>query len=586
LTLDTAVNGAVSQTIYINHVGYDVDGPKLAVVKASGSLETFQIVDNADQVVTCGPLKSHGEFNAWEGGSVYYTADFSALREDGTYRVYVNGAYSESFQVEEDQLFKNTVADVLGYFNISRADEEPIWNADGAVSKFGEGGSYDVRGGWYDASGDVSKYLSHLSYANFINPQQIPLVAWALAYAYEQGADQLDALGKRDAVRDEALWGADYLVRVQDDAGYFYINVFDNWSGDVSEREICAFSGSEGNKSADYQAAFREGGGMSIAALARISTFGASGDFSSSDYLQAAETGFTHLQANGSNYCDDHTENVIDDYTALLAASELHAATGDETYLTAARERADALAARLHGDGYFIADNGSRPFWHASDAGLPVVALARYHDVETDDAKKKAAASTIEAHLKYLVSVTNEVSNPFGYGRQTINSQGSVQNSFFIPHDNETGYWWQGENARLSSLAAAAVIGGRLFTSCENNFGVTQELAAYASNQVDWVLGKNPFDICFLKGHGRNNPEPYSGEKSEFGQHAHNGGISNGITGKETNGAGIEWNPEVPLDEWNQPQSWMKWRWVEQWLPHSAWFLIATTAMLESGMTD
>lgn len=586
LTLDTSTNGAVSQTIYINHVGYDVAGPKLAVVKASGPLETFQVVNGSDNVVACGPLKSHGDFNAWGGGSSFYSADFSAVKEAGTYRVYVNGAYSESFQVEDDRLFNATVDDVLGYFNASRADESSIWDADGSVSKYGEGGSHDVRGGWYDASGDVSKYLSHLSYANFINPQQIPLVVWALVYAYEMGADQLDALGKRSAVQDEAIWGADYLVRAQDSAGYFYINVFDSWTGELSAREICAFSGSDGVKSADYQAAFREGGGMSIAALARISSLGASGDFSSADYLQAAETGFSHLQANGASYCDDNTENVIDDYTALLGASELYAATGSETYLTAARDRADALAARLHGDGYFIADNGSRPFWHASDAGLPVVALARYYDVETDDTRKDAAKATIETHLNYLISVTNEVPNPFGYGRQTFSSQGSIQNGFFIPHDNETGYWWQGENARLSSLAAASVIGGRVLNACESNFGVTQELATYASNQLDWVLGKNPYDVCFLKGHGRNNPAPYSGEKLEFGHQAHNGGISNGITGKETNGSGIEWDQEVPLDEWDQPQNWMKWRWVEQWLPHSSWFLIATATMLENGTTD
>ncbi|MCV6022012.1 glycoside hydrolase family 9 protein, partial [Escherichia coli] len=36
----------------------------------------------------------------------------------------------------------------------------------------------DVHGGWYDASGDVSKYLSHLSYANYLNPQQTPMVVW------------------------------------------------------------------------------------------------------------------------------------------------------------------------------------------------------------------------------------------------------------------------------------------------------------------------------------------------------------------------------------------------------------------------
>ena len=36
----------------------------------------------------------------------------------------------------------------------------------------------DVHGGWYDASGDLSKYFSHLSFANYMNPQQIPMIVW------------------------------------------------------------------------------------------------------------------------------------------------------------------------------------------------------------------------------------------------------------------------------------------------------------------------------------------------------------------------------------------------------------------------
>src|SRR5690606_37781595 len=126
------------------------------------------------------------------------------------------------------------------------------------IPKFGAGGSADVRGGWYDASGDISKYLSHLSYANFMNPQQIPLTAWALAWVYDEAGSLLSAKGLSQQVQEEALWGADYLVRVLDDGGYFYITVFDGWSGKLDEREICAFSGSDGVKSANYQAAFRE----------------------------------------------------------------------------------------------------------------------------------------------------------------------------------------------------------------------------------------------------------------------------------------------------------------------------------------
>ena len=55
---------------------------------------------------------------------------------------------------------------------------------------------------------------------------------------------------------------------MQDPAGYFYITVFDKWTKDLKQREISAYATQDGIKSSDYQAGFREGGGMAIAALA------------------------------------------------------------------------------------------------------------------------------------------------------------------------------------------------------------------------------------------------------------------------------------------------------------------------------
>ncbi|MBN2527406.1 MAG: glycoside hydrolase family 9 protein [Deltaproteobacteria bacterium] len=578
--LDTTANGDVSQYVFTNHIGYELNGGKIAVVEASGQLSTFQVVDSGNNVVACGSLTQYSGFSVWGGGPNYYTADFGYLQTTGTYRVLVNGTYSPEFEVGAHLLLKKTAKDVLSYFNNSRADHETIWAADEAVTKVGAEGTYDVRGGWYDASGDVSKYLSHLSYANFMNPQQIPLVIFALMYAHDAAAGPMDSLGIRNALLEEALFGADYLVRVLDDEGYFYINVFDGWSGATDAREICAFKGEGGEKSGDFQAAFREGGGMAVATLARISTYGSNGAFSSSDYLEAAQIGFAHLEANNISYCDDGKENIIDDYTALLAAIELFGATNDDGYLASARARADKLMDRLHSKGYFIADDGSRPFWHASDAGLPVVALARYAELETSKDRKKDAADAVRTHLEYLVNVTREVPNPYGYARQTFVSEGNTQDGFFIPHDNETEYWWQGENARLGSLSAAALIGGRMARGAKGDWlGVARSLSIYAANQVDWILGKNPFDVCFMHGHGRNNPPAYGPEKGDYGQVAHNGGISNGVTGAEVNGSGIEFLSDIPREDWGNATDWGKWRWVEQWLPHASWYLIAISAM-------
>ncbi|HMC84210.1 MAG TPA: hypothetical protein VKI61_01735, partial [Chitinophagaceae bacterium] len=138
---------------------------------------------------------------------------------------------------------------------------------------------------------------------------------------------------------------------------------------------------------------------------------------------------------------------------------------------------------------------------------------------------------------------------------------------FFIPHENESGWWWQGEDARLGSLAAAMLVGGRLVYPSNNAMGVKPEIAQYSSNLVSWILGSNPYNMCMMWGYGKNNV-PYMA--AMYGHGSGRGGISNGISGKIGNGSGIDFKMEDNGNEW---------RWSEQWIPHSGWFLQAVTAM-------
>jgi hypothetical protein len=553
---------AVGPLFHANHLGFDTMGPKHVVVEGAAGLDRYYVVGADHTAVWCGSLSGIA-FSAWGSSNSFYVIDFTELTRPGSYRLQVGNALSDQFAIRDSHLFAATFPSVLGYFKSSRADDPDVWAADASVPFFGSSARADVRGGWYDAAGDISKYLTHLSYANFMNPQQIPLVAWALAWVYDQGGTALQASGLSADLQAEARWGADYLLRVLDPAGYFYTNVFDHWSGDVGQRQICAFVGEYGGETADWQSALREGGGMSIAALARVARWKVDGSFTSAQYLAGAKSAFDYLNSNGVQYADDGKENVIDDYTGLLAASELFASTQDATYL-----RATSLIGRLGPDGYFIADGAARPFWHASDAGLPVVALARYVQVETDASKRNLARQVIETHLNYLLGVTNAVTNPFAYARQHI-ATGTA--SFFIPHDNESGYWWQGENARLASLAAAALMGAKVMGATTTQY---LDLLRFAGNQIDWILGKNPYDICFLNGLGKNNPPPYCASKPQAGTLV--GGIANGITGSKADGSGIQWNGATPYSTCGDD-----WRSVEQWLPHSAWFMVATAALAQ-----
>jgi hypothetical protein len=401
-----------------------------------------------------------------------------------------------------------------------------------------------------------------------MNPQQIPMVTWSMENAVDKLPSLLNEIHAKESLMQEALYGADYIMRSLSPQGFFYMTVFSYFNKDASARRVVGLL-ADSKTTTDYQCAFREGGGMAIAALARISQWKVKGDYTPQQYLATAELAFAHLQKYNTQYDDDGKENIIDDYCALMAATELWIATGKKMYSIEARKRAEHLHQRLSPKGYFIANDSNRPFWHAADAGLPIIALARYLDIEKSVRYRAQALSTIKKAIDYNLTITAAVTNPFGYARQSFLYKGNAADGFFIPHENESGWWWQGEDARLGSLAAAIIVGGRLVYPGKAAFGVQPNLAEYANNQVSWILGCNPYNMCMMYGYGKNNV-PYMA--SMYGHGSGKGGISNGITGKDGrgDGSGIDFKTEDNGNEW---------RWSEQWIPHSGWFLQAITAM-------
>ncbi len=596
----SSIEKPINIAVHVNQLAYESNGVKVAVISVAGKADltakTFQVLAKNGSAVYQGKLTAAGQVPEWQSAYQsdvpvnYYLADFtgfSSIEHNDNYRVSINfeGVQQQSapFAIAKQALFRSTTSSLLSYFNGSRNDEEYNYQQDKHIRIFDTQRYVDVSGGWNDAGGDTGKYLSHLSYANYMNPQQLAMVGWALAYSYQEVPHLYDELKLTDAIVDEVFWGADYLHKILDPQGYFYMTVFDKWNTGNAERVVTAYVGLEGIYTEKYQSAFRQGAGSAIAALARASVLakatGKQGQFSGEQYLKDAKKAFHHLNDNQAQnnkaYTDDGKENIIDDYTALLAAIELYKATNENIYLTAARQRADNLAIRLHQDGWFISNDidsdNLRPFYHAAEAGFPVVSLALYHAIEPEKTRQDKVAGVISRHMSYQLALNNKVANPFNYARQAFktyeNDQLSteLQEGFFIPHANETNYWWQGESARLSSLSMAASLAKPLIQASENKASV-KALDYFAQQQLDWTLGRNPYDLTMLNGFGEKNPKPYHGLSMVAG------GISNGITGERESkaGRGIEWAPEP---------DWKNWRWVEQWLPHSTWFLLATTEM-------
>jgi hypothetical protein len=158
------------------------------------------------------------------------------------------------------------------------------------------------------------------------------------------------------------------------------------------------------------------------------------------------------------------------------------------------------------------------------------------------------------------------VNNPFGYARQVVRtSAGKIRTAFFFPHDTEAAPWWQGENARLASLASAARAAAPYFP---DDPPFQMALESYADDQLHWILGRNPFDNSMLMGSGHRNAQYMFFRSYKYTSAP--GAIINGITASETDEDGIAFNEGFAVTGKDDD-----WRWTEDWLPHAAWYLYA-----------
>jgi hypothetical protein len=574
----------------------------------------------------------------------FWTIDWTTVDKEGTYVIECtpkSGAAGATLRshpilVQKNSLTRNTLSDVIYYFKGQRSSG--LWDkADRKLTFEGKTGTVDMHGGWFDATGDYGKHLSHLSYSSYFNPQQVSLTAWSLFQTLREIERRGDPNFKQYQKRllDEALVGADYLVRSKNPKGSFYITVSgrgpekkpeDRRITAKAERHIILtpetkdkfrdYGREKLTGDAAYEAGYREGAGLCIAALAMAAARGGAdgtpgspgygvgrgeGDFTAADYLKAAEDAFAFLERNNLLFTNDGKENILDDYCSLVAATELYRTTKKPVYREAADRRASSLAGRLmpwkggiaaaNYQNYWRADGegGDRPFFHPVDAGMPVVSLLLYSEI-ADEAGRAKALDAVRKSLAFELAVTAEVANPFGYSRQLVQSKDGAstrRTSFFFPHDTETAPWWQGENARLGSMAAAARLAARYFTkegsdrstesvkakvndpaSTANDLEFAIKLRAFGGDQLNWILGLNPFDACMLHGHGRNNIPYIFFESYEYTNAP--GGICNGITGSYTDDTGIDFGLR-----YSQTGKDDDWRWAEQWLPHAAWYLYA-----------
>jgi len=539
--------------VLVNQVGYNVGHPKTLVVQANGPIAgkaTFRVVapiagpGKEFVPVFEGALVPAGTVDLW--GRTYWRGDFTPLDAPNNYYVEAMvgeiSAESPLFSIDADFVARRTLDPAHRFFWYQRCGMAiPGWHAachlDDRVTT-PEGTTIEAAGAWHDA-GDYNKYNGFT-----------PLSVYSLLYAHEGHPEHhlTSRQTGRPDVLDEAIWGAEYLRKVQDPmsgklwgrhfSGYGYWGIpekeTDNRIGGDDDRVA------KGESSNPWLVA-------SFAHLGRI--------LGNEEYVGRA-------LAHWKLAYDPNSTGLSHAGQALFAANELARATGDAAF--------DEIAATCAGriiacqgrddefDGWYAGSPGGKPAYAVVDNGLPAAALAFWARAHREGSLADEARRSLLRHVGFL---TKLAANPFGISMAYTGDRKTWFYSFKKESD-----WHVGQNSQYLSEAWAAFLIHQVTGSAQAlRFGL---------DQMNWVLGMNPYGLCMLHGEGRVN--------TATAHHRYNtivGQPQGAVPGSVFNGI-VRFNAATDLPLWDlMEQGTPRYQCNEPWLPHNAYYLLAATEL-------
>lgn len=532
---EASIRGVVKRpleaAVLANQVGYDIGAPKAFVVQTNCPAEsgTFTLERNGEPVFT-GVLEARGRIVGSYGsdwGHYYWRGDFSQWDEPGTYVIGVTlrsgqtppievAADSYEFEVGADVLWRQTAAAACRFFYYQRCGcAVPGYHEACHLDDAAgpDGTQYVLWGGWHDA-GDYNTYTN------------APYVHGLLrAYGqYAEGFDGIDADGNgRADLLDEILWGAEHERRMlaADGSAFGAITSgYGFWSAAQLETDNVPGTGDErpvtgqttGNDPSNHHAA------MAKMAL----------------YMED-KPAWVEPAARGLAWALSHE---IRGAAQFATALDLHKATGEEQYAALARE-------------LFPATIGAEP--------LLVEAVLEF-DRRFGAAHGAAVKQAVTARAEELLAMAK---NPFG-----IRTFGTPEHPNFFNTPRDQGGWRVGTNSFLLEGAELAALAWE--------FERDPRYLAFVYDQINWVLGGNPFRISMMEGVGDAFLPSYH-HRYTFGGVARGavpGGIPNGMTCR---GVGDD-RPFLDLSGADIPAFESN----EVWLPHNTNYLKAIARLMQA----
>ncbi len=439
--------------IFINQIGYRLQDNKNVFVSKAAKADAgeFAVIEKASgKAVFTGALIAAPD-DAESGGG-YFTGDFSSLQTAGEYFVRVGSQESFSFKLADD-VYNEVALSTLKYFTDSRCGQNVCHT--GSAEVYGSGEKKDVQGGWHDA-GDYGRYV--VAGAKTVMD---------LLLAYKKCPQSFDGFDLLGEVRFELEW----MLQMQREDGAVYHK--------ISCYHFCPFIMPEEEKDQ--------------LVLAPVST-AATADFAgclayAAGFYKAADPAFSKLllesAVKAQVYLFSHDDELYINPPEIttggygdrdvrderyFALASLFAATGDQNYLNRAlKYREDKKKDKpdpkrpwdcgwQEGFGWpFVTGYGTETLLEKADQ-LPADLLAEIH-------------SGIIAQAEKLLNFSNE--SAFKYCSKYV-------------------IW--GSNGAICDLAHIMLMAYDLTGR--------EDFKKAAKAQIDYILGCNPVNYCYVTGFG------------------------------------------------------------------------------------
>lgn len=463
--------------ILVNQIGYYPDAQKVALIRSTAG--TFEVIDAVTGKRVFKGIPGEPQYWSFSGDTVR-TADFSALKKPGTYRLCLGGSpvCSGEFPIGENIYTDITKASVKAlYFNRSGYEitaeygskwARPAGHPDTAVivhesaaSKARPAGTIiSSPGGWYDA-GDYNKYIVNSSITNYtllLFYQLYPDYCRSLNLHIPESTNAI-----ADVV-DELLYNLRWMLTMQDPAdGGVYHKLTDKGFGgfEMPDKSVSPRYVVQKNTQAtlDFAAV------MAMAARVFANDPDEELKVLSVVCREAAGKAMTWAEKNPGILYKQPSDIMTGQYSDTLITDDLFWAMA-ETALTEDRP-GDLPLSQISS---IVAVT---PWWKENQM-LGVISLALS---DKDNFKDQSNAAT-----EILISFADEL----------------VAKSEISPYRVSLDFFLWGSNADVANQALVKLIALKKTGD--------KKYIRSIQGDIDWLLGRNPTGYCFVTGFGTRSP--------------------------------------------------------------------------------